>query len=268
MKRINKVLTIIISCLIFIPNIQAQQKDSSKTSISLSTDVVSRYVWRGALLSTAPSIQPSLQINVNNLTIGTWGAYSFNGKDGAEADLFATYSFMKNLFSFTITDYFFPNQTIKNNNYFNYNNDKTGHVFEGSLSFNGTANIPFSLMIATNFYGADAKKINNDPTSAKFNQKDGNQFSTYVEIGYPFKINNTKLNTFLGFTPNKPKSANTSIGYIGESGFYGNTMGVVNIGLTASKNINISSKYSLPLQTSLIINPMAENIFFVCGISF
>lgn len=267
MKRINKVLIIIISCLISITNIQAQ-RDSSKTKISLSTDIMNRYVWRGASLSTAPIIQPSLNFQVNNFTIGAFGSYSINRQDLSETDLFVSYSFMEELFSLTVTDYFFPAQSIPNNKYFNYSKNETGHIFEGAISFNGIKNIPFFLMIATNFYGADAKKINSESTSSKFNQSDGNQFSTYIELGYSFIINDTELNTFLGFNLNKPKEANSETGYIGETGFYGNTMGVVNLGLTASKYITISKKYSLPIQTSLIINPMAENIFIVCGISF
>jgi hypothetical protein len=42
---------------------------------------------------------------------------------------------------------------------------------------------------------------------------------------------------------------------------------VVNLGITVSKEIKISDSFSLPLTTSFIINPQAENVFLVLGIS-
>jgi hypothetical protein len=54
----------------------------------------------------------------------------------------------------------------------------------------------------------------------------------------------------------------------GESGFYGDYMGVVNLGLTTTKEIEITNKFKLPLTVSLITNPQAEKIYLVAGFSF
>ncbi len=247
----------------------AQGSSGGNTDLSFGADMVSRYVWRGTQFSTAPSIQPGVELGIGNLAIGAWGSYSYLGiNDGAEADIYLSYTALNDMLTVTFTDYFFPDDQIASeNNYFEYDEEKTGHIFEGSLSFNGTDNLPLSLLVGVNFWGSDAKKINDDENSQDFNQKEGNQMSTYIELGYSTKINETSLDLFSGFTPNKPKEADPGTGYIGESGFYGNTMGFVNIGCTASKEVAITEKFALPVSASLITNPMSENIFIVFSFS-
>jgi hypothetical protein len=264
MKR--NIYFIILFSLFSIGFVHAQE-DSTNCQWSINSDFVSRYVWRGTSFSTTPSIQPCIEFSKGGLSIGTWGAYSFHGLDGAETDVYLSYSFLQDKISITVTDYFFPDETIAKNNYFEYDKDKSSHVFEASLSWNGTEEFPLSFLIATNFYGADSKKINNDVNSADFNQEEGIMYSTYLELNYSFSLKNeTNLDVFTGFTPTKIRKANPTNGYIGESGFYGDTWGFVNIGMTASKEIKITDDFSLAAFSSLIINPMAENIFLVFGL--
>lgn len=244
-----------------------ERSDSTKFSFDISTDLMSRYVWRGVAYSSGPSIQPNFQFSKGGFTVGAWGAYSFNGAGGAEADIFASYSFLKDAFTVSVTDYFFPNENGVPNNYFEYDKNKTGHVYEAGICFNGTDKIPVSFFAGVNFYGNDAKKINSDPNSPEFNEVEGIQNSMYLELGYSFTVEQTELNLFAGFTPNKPRKTDSSAGYIGETGFYGDTMGFVNLGLAGTKTIEITDKFALPLQCALIVNPMAENIYIVLGLS-
>lgn len=241
------------------------QDEECKLDFSLGSDVMSRYVWRGTQFSTGPSIQPSLELSAGNFAFGVWGAYSYNGLDGAEADIYVSYTFLNDMLTVTATDYFFPNETVAKNKYFIYDQDKTGHVIEGSLSFNGTEDLPLSFLVAANVYGADAMKVVDDKNADNFNETDGIQYSMYFELGYSMQVKETNLDFFAGFTPNNPKKADDETGYIGEGGFYGDTMGFVNIGVTGSKEIQITDKFSLPIQTSLITNPMNESIFIVFG---
>ena len=245
------------------------QSDDSRIKLSIGTDLVSRYVWRGSQYSTNPCIQPGIEANIGNLTFGAWGSYAFDGLPfNAEADLYLTYSFADQMFSATITDYFFPADVIGGKNkYFVYDQDKTGHLLEATLTFNGTDNIPVKFLAAMNFYGADNKKIEDNPVSPDFNQTTENQYSTYLELSFPFSVSETGMNVFAGFTPNDPKEDDPETGYIGESGFYGDSMGFVNLGLTASKKIQISKTYSLPVSCSFVVNPMSENVFIVFGLS-
>ncbi|HEX7411176.1 MAG TPA: TorF family putative porin [Bacteroidales bacterium] len=235
---------------IMLINPASAQEKTSKGKLDISADLKSRYIWRGLNLGgSSPSIQPGMEYNRGNFTVGAWGAYSFSNTTIAqEADLYLSWSIADKV-SFTVTDYFLPKEDTLNN-YFNYTRDKTNHLFELSAKFLGTEQLPLSLLIAINVHGADAKKSNGDI-----------QYSTYIELGYSFKINETGCSAFIGFTPNNPDGAK------GETGFYGPGAGVINLGLTATKEIKITDSFSLPVNASLITNPQTENIFLVFGIS-
>jgi len=241
-------LTLWLTCVY--SQLSAQEK-TNKDKLDFSADIMSRYIWRGLNLGgSSPSIQPNLEFSYGNFALGAWGAYSFsNTLTRQESDLYLSYT-AGDLFNFTVTDYFFPYEDTIPNEYFNFNRDETGHLIELSAKFLGTEKLPLSLMVATNIYGADAKKSNGK-----------NQYSTYFELGYSFKVDKTSCNAFLGFTPNKPDAGK------GETGFYGNGPGFINLGITANKDIRITDSFTLPVSTSLITNPQAENIFLVFGIT-
>jgi hypothetical protein len=249
MKRFKQFLvTICLLSILFLAEskVYAQTKECN-ADLKISSSIMSRYVWRGLQLGGAyPSIQPTMEFSKGGLAIGAWGAFSTNGLQSQEIDLYASYTFAKEMFTFTLTDYFFPGDTV-DYNYFVYEKDATSHLFEASLKFNGTEKIPFTLLLATNIYGADTKKLNGD-----------NTFSSYIELGYETKIKEVELSCFLGSALNAPGDDIT--------GFYGNTKtGIINLGVTAAKEIQISDKFSLPISSSLIFNPYAKKIFFVFG---
>jgi len=230
--------------------LRAQEKEC-KVTLDLSADIMSRYIWRGLNLGgSSPSIQPALELGAGNFTLGAWGAYSMNPAIAhQEVDLYASYTFA-DLVTLTATDYFLPNEDTLPNRYFNFKKDETTHLLELSAKIGGTEKVPFSLMVATNLYGADAKKENGN-----------NQFSTYFELGYDFQVSETSCSAFLGFTTTKFDPDK------GETGYYGTGPGVINLGITANRDIRITDSFSLPVNASLITNPQAENIFLVFGIS-
>lgn len=242
---------------------------ASKSRIYLGADLVSRYIWRGIQFGgNSPGIQPFFTYRNGGFEAGVWGSFSLSGFNlSQEVDLHVSQSFAKNMFTVTVTDYFFPEE-FGNYNYFKYGKNVTGHVFEGALAFNGTKKFPLTVLVATNFFGADAARIENDPKSPDFNKKTGIQYSTYIELGYPFQVKNADINTFIGFDATKPRKANVYTGYKGESSYYGTGFGVINVGFTASESIQVTKKYALPLMVSLVTNPQSGKIYFVLGISF
>jgi len=261
MYRLLKVVIALIFLLVITVDVFSQ----NESPIQFGADLMSRYIWRGVNLGgCSPVIQPWIKFKVSSkdtthvLSVGAWGSYTFSQSSNQELDLYLTYTF-RNAISFTLTDYFFPEQysTRDRSRYLNYDSDSTGHVFEGSISFNGTEKIPFTFLFAMNFYGNDARRVTTDGNP-------GNIFMTkYVEVGYKKNIRGVDFNAFVGATINKPEKDR------GELGYYGNkTAGVLNIGVKASKAILISDKYSMPIQVSLITNPEAEKIFLVFGILF
>lgn len=260
----NRFFKAIVGIALFV-SIAVNGFSQDESPVQLGADVMSRYVWRGVNLGgSSPSLQPWIKYNMKSkdsnhaLSLGAWGAYTFSQTSNQEVDLYLTYTF-KNVISLTVTDYFFPEyySSDNRNNFFNYDKDSTCHVFEGVISFNGTEKIPFTFLFGMNFYGNDARKVNSDGSAGKI-------FMTkYVELGYKKNIKGVDFNAFIGAALDKPNKDR------GELGFYGNkTSGVINLGLKVSKSIQISDKYALPVQASIITNPEAENIFMVFGISF
>jgi hypothetical protein len=230
---------IITLCITNISNIHAQDDDSLK--VIVNADICSRYVWRGLDYGSSPSIQPTLSLTKKNFEIGYWGAISTLGTYN-ETDLYLKYT-LKN-FNITVTDYFFPVNSIpstKTERYFNYEDKTTGHVFEGLIGWKGSEKFPLYIFAGVSFYGADKDTSGN------------NRYSTYAEAGYSFKIKNNGLDAFIGFTPYE--------------GLYGNGIGIVNIGLAGSKKIKITENFELPAKVTLVVNPQTENIHLVFGIT-
>lgn len=214
-------------------------QDEKKSNLDVGSDFVSRYVWRGTDFGNSPSIQPYLSYSIGGFEIGTWGSVSMNGADMQEVDLYASYTFVKDMFSVGVIDYFFPSSMVTMNRYFDYSESATGHIFEGSLSFNGTEKVPLSFSAFYNFYGAD---------------KDN---SWYFELGYNGSCKYVDFNVFAGATTGKGIYLTP-----GSDGF-----SVVNVGLGVSKEIQITEKWALPVFGQLITNPQAQNIFLVFGFS-
>ncbi|MCD4834146.1 MAG: hypothetical protein K8R31_10150 [Bacteroidales bacterium] len=273
-----KLFSLFFAILLSTGNLFAQEETITEESPwSVGADFVSRYIWRGVNLGgSSPSVQPYVEFGFgsddHSFAIGAWGAYSLSGtQTGQEADLYLTYT-LRELFSLTVTDYFFPDETTGRNKYFNYNmdwdkinsgeEDQTGHVVEAAISFNGTEKIPVSLMFAMNIWGADSRKYKDE--SGVMIPEDKIVMSKYLELGYSTDVKGVALDVFAGMALNNPEIAK------GEpTGFYGQeAAGVINLGFTLSKEIQITENYSLPVFGSLITNPEAENIFMVFGISF
>jgi len=240
-----------------------QETSKWSADFQFGADFLSRYIWRGLNLGGAgPSIQPTLKLNVGNanhlFSIGGWGAYTFSNTANQEADLFLSYTF-KGLVTLTVTDYFFPGlNTGSKDKYFCYSKDSTGHVFEAAILFNGTKKIPFTFMLATNFYGNDSRRMKqvNDTTF----MEDGIQYSTYIELGFKKTIKGIDFNAFVGGTVNSPNAE------LHETGYYANTKaGFTNIGIKLSKAIQITEKFSLPVQAALIANPLDNKFYIVFG---
>lgn len=228
-----QLLVLMLFTLICLP---ARTQDGGR--FELGADLYSRYVWRGTDFGNSPAIQPWASYSVSGFTVGAWGSYSTNSNSMQEADLFVSYD-IKDLVTLTVTDYFFPNGTSSDNNYFTYKEDSTGHVFEGTAAFNGVENFPVSLAVSYNFYGAD-------PDNA-----------LYVELGYSGTFKDVGFNVFLG--------GGTGAYYLADK--KDDDFGIVNLGIGFSKDIRITDTFSLPVSTSLITNPTAENIFLVFGFS-
>ena len=271
MKNILLTATFLFALIISSINTYAQEEEEKEcpVEINMGVDLNNRFIWRGMNLGgSSPSIQAYVGFMLKNFEIGTWSAYSVGGNNpNQEFDLYAAYFFANGMFNIMVLDYYSASD-IFDYNYFDYNENTTGHFYEASLSFNGNENIPVSFLASMIFYGADAVQINDDPLSPDFNMQTDIQYSNYFELGYNTEVNDVSFNAFVGFTLSNPKNPDITTGYIGESGFYGTGPGVINAGITTSKEISITDKFALPVTASIITNPQAEKVFFVIGFSF
>lgn len=245
----------IVGSLMFFFSGKAKAGDStSVSSVKVTADLVSHYVWRGSMAtgSPTPNFQPTIAYTKGNFEIGVWGSTDFTGSY-KEVDPYV--SLNSKLFKFTLTDY---DWNFGRANYFNYSNNQTGHRFEGSIAFNGTKEFPVSIAWNTMFYGYDKKSTDSTKQA----------YSTYIELGY----SKGPVSYFFGFTP-----------WAGYYNNYGNTafdpaaskksFSVVNVGASITKALKITDAYSLPIKTTLIINPSAtysrnDYIHLVFGITF
>ena len=245
MKKTKTFILAITFIILSGSTVFAQTKDTSK--INISTDFVSRYIWRGLDYGKAPSIQPTFSYIKGGFEIGAWGAFNTIGSYH-ELDPYVKYT-LKN-FTLTFTDYFIHNEMNTNDTkYFDYGSKTTNHTFEGSLQYKGPEKFPFSILIGTYFYGNDRKITPDMADSTKKIIKQN--YSTYIELGYTIKCKEKTFDLFMGLTP--------------KAGAYGNTFGVINAGITGYKTIEVTKTFSIPVKASVIANPQAENLFLVVG---
>jgi len=215
--------------------------DTLRVNLSVGTDLVSHYVWRGLLLSNSPSIQPSMSVSYGGFAFGSWASYSINPAEFQEVDLFLTYS--KGSFTIGVNDYYNPTDSVgKNDQYFSYSKNSTLHTFEPFISFSEIGGTPFSASASLFVYGNDR-----DETGK-------NMYSSYLELSYSTDINDIGFDLFAGATMNK--------------GYYADKPALVNLGISISKELMISESFSIPCKGSFIVNPDTQNVYLVFLISF
>ena len=215
-------------------------QDTVETTIS--SDVVSHYVWRGQDLGSA-AIQPTLGIAYKGLSLSAWGSVGITDPaDQQELDL--TLSYTLGRLNIGITDYW--TNTAGGDlaaRYFKYNSHSTNHTFEANLGYDfGVA----SLQWYTNFAGLDG--VNKDGKRA---------YSSYLEAVVPFKLASVDWTATAGAVPFA-----TDFYKDCASGF-----AVINLALKATKDVRISDSFSLPVFAELSGNPSTQKAYFVLGLT-
>lgn len=222
-------LLLCLGGLVTVPSVHAQ-------SFDLGADVTNRYVWRGLDFGNAAAVQPSLSFSSGGLTLGAWGSFELSPLGGPgvnENDLYASYAYETSVgtFSVTVTDYYF---TIPNSDFFDYGRNGA-HIIEPSISYSG----PLSLSASINAYGADSE--------------------IWLEVSYPFSVNEVDVSIGVGGTPSD------------RSGYYGTDAdtdaALTKVSLSASKSLEITESFSLPLTASYYVNPYLARSYILFGIS-
>ena len=119
--------------------------------VSLGTDVVNRYVWRGTDFGNSVSVQPGMSYASGAVEIGAWSSWAISDGAANENDLYV--SFAAGPVGITVTDYFFPANSGAGDNFFEYG-DNGAHIIEVMGSFESGA---LSLGAAINVLGSDSE---------------------------------------------------------------------------------------------------------------
>lgn len=208
----------------------------SAQEVLLNADFVSSYIWRGTKLGNA-SVQPTLGFNWKGWTLSAWGSTEFS-KENNEIDVTLEYEY-KNLTLYAVN--YFTQTEDEPFRYFHYHPRTTGHTFEVGAAYQLCEQFPLTVSWYTTFAGND------------YRENEKRAWSSYGEVSYPFTVKKVNLSAEVGFTP--------------WEGLYSDRFNVVNISLTTTKELKLSSKFSLPLFGKLIANPYEEQLYFVLGIS-
>ena len=105
----------------------------------------------------------------------------------------------------------------------------------------------------TNFAGNDG-----------LNKKGERAYSSYFSLAAPFKLGGLDWCAEVGATPWATSFYNKS----GSDDFGANGFEIANISLAATKTLDITESYSLPVSAKAIWNPATEGAYFVFGINF
>ena len=169
------------------------QEEDGKVNFSVQGDLVSSYIWRG-FYQTGASFQPTLSLGVGNFSLTAWGSTDFQGANSTSAaaakeiDLTAAYTFGSAGPTLSVASLWWAGQGA--GDYFNFKSHETAHHFEAGLAY--TLPIEkFPLSITWNFMFAGQDKDEN-----------GNQnYSSYVELNFPFTVKGVDLNATCGVLP-------------------------------------------------------------------
>ena len=218
-----------------------EEEAGNEVEAHLKADVVNKYIWRGLDLGHV-SLQPEMSVGWRGLSLSAWGSVGLNDKnDNSEIDL--TLSYETGGLSFGIVDYW---NDANDKRYFYYKTmvstnrqDGTGHSFEGFVSYDFG---PLTASWQTFFAGND------------YQEDDGKRaYSSYFELTAPFTLATCNWDAAFGLVPWK-------CDYYDTSGF-----SVTNLSLRATKDIQISKSFALPLFGQLIANPASQHFYFVFG---
>ncbi|KIO43901.1 hypothetical protein [Sanguibacteroides justesenii] len=235
--------TILVLLLIGVV-VEVKARNSLKSVVfKVSGDIVSSYIWRGAYNAGA-SIQPTLSMGIGAFSLTAWGSKEISGTH-KEIDLTAAYRWGK--FNIFVADYWWEGEKLgdrvswKNNNYFHFDNRNTAHHVEVGIGYVVSDKFPLCISWSTMVWGADKKD----------NEKQN--YSSYAEMTCPFSVKNVDLNFTLGFSPY-------------ESELYAvRGFSITNIELGASKEIQFTKAFSLPVFTRIVFDPAHEDAHFVLG---
>ena len=223
---------IFIGTIISMMILPLKAQEESSSSFDVGADLVSNYIWRGSKFGVGPQIQPFVEFSAGNFTIGSWGSFGADTDNGALTSFAESDLYLSYGFGFGLsiglTDYYYPGT-----DYFDISSTSGAHGLEVNLGYE-VAGISLGANYMINEAGG-AGTAGGD---------------MYFELGYAFE----HVSLFVG----------AGDGWHTSDGDFA----VCNVGMTVSKELALTEKFSLPMSGSVILNPEKEQYFVVLGVSF
>lgn len=238
MKRLRALTLSLAACA---TTLTAAAQDTTaaqpKVKVNIGADLVSSYVSRGACESGA-AIQPGIGVGIGGFNLSMWGSADYKA-EVAEFDWVASYT--TGGLTVGLTEYWGPHSREDDGSFPKYGN-WDNHMLEANLQYDfGEKCKKFALTVE-----ADVNLVNDKDDDNK------EQYSTYVELGYPLNVGSVGLDLAVGLTPFK--------------GSYSDKLNVVNLSVKGTKELKITDKFSLPVFVQGVVNPYTEQAYVVCGV--
>ena len=224
---------------------QVEAKQNKAVVPYLTTDLTSAYLWRGQRLAGV-SIQPVLGLKWKWLNFFFWGNTQVAPPADErpikyEIDIFLKCQVTKNL-NIALKDVY---TTTRGNGFFSWGEiGKASHGVEAVINYNWRY---FTTEWTTTIFGHDG-----------LNKSGKRSYSSYLLVGVPFHISDINFTASLGVVPYY-----TSRYADNSSGFHVNM-----VSIRASYDVPLSSRYKLPVYSTIMVNPSNEQAYFQVGCKF
>jgi len=216
---------------------------NAQGKVTVSPSLTSRHYWRGIMVSNTANLEVDMAYTNKNFTFGAWGGYGLDNTY-SEFDFHVGYKFNEYV-NIAVWDLYANRDraTINDYNYLDFDRKTTNHLIDATININFGENFPLTASWSTMLYGRDL-------------DAEGKQnYSSYLELGYPVEIGGQNISFFAGMN-------------MFEECVYGQSVGFVNVGASASHDIKISDNYSLSTWAKIAINPQAETANLIFGVNF
>lgn len=208
-------------------NAQEEEKTSPFTA---GADIYSSYVWRGTKFA-GPSIQPSVSYSIGGLKVGVWGSYGVVLGADNYTSYYETDPYLLYSFDFGLslgmTAYYYEGDM------FEFTDTTASYAYElnGGYTIGG---LSLSGNYILNDSHAGALSVGGD---------------LYFQAGYAFKNFNISIGAGNGWHTSDTE------------------FNLCHIALGTSKSIDITDKFSVPVNGSFVVNPEKKQMFLVVGFS-
>lgn len=201
--------------------------------IVFQAEVLNRHYWRGFVFGESPAVEPQVTMHFNRFALNIWAANTLDNSY-SEIDFIPSYTIGN--YKFSVFDYYNP-VVGKENRFFDFSETGNRHSGEFMVAYNGLGKIPLKWTIATFFYG-DRHPVNRN-----------HMFSTYLQLGYPFRIAGSDAEISAGISP--------------WESYYTEGPALIHTGFSLQNRIIADDRTAIPIKISVMANPSASDLWVI-----